>query len=91
MPTRQQWKKPRTFRYEVDSEDEFNVETGTIEAYSIHEARLKAKARTEKLGYKWKQRFGRGWMKDAIEGTQGWINSTDGKFSLWVYVPKPEK
>ena len=91
MPTRKKWKKPRTFKYEVDGGYQKGIlHSGVFKATSVTQARRKARQLTEKEGYNWGKKWCPGWLLNAIEGTQGWIGDNDHEpyLLLWVYVPK---
>ena len=90
MPTRQSWKNIRTFRYEIEGADNEIIKSGTLQAKSVKESRTKAKQITQQLGLTWEKNWKRGWMRDAIEGTQSSIGNNNRKPTriLWVYVPK---
>ena len=85
---RQEWKNPRTFQYDIDTGS--IIQSGTIKAKSIKEARTLARQTTHKIGYTWGKNWRTGWILNAIEGTQGWIGNNDDTptILLWVYVPK---
>ena len=83
---RKEWKNPRTFQYDIDTGN--IIQSGTIEAKSVKEARALARQTTHKIGYTWGKNWRTGWIQNAIEGTQGWIGNNDHAPTtlLWVYV-----
>ena len=59
---RQEWKNPRTFQYDIDTGS--IIQSGTIEAKSIKEARTLARQTTHKIGYTWGKNWRTGWIQN---------------------------
>ena len=83
---RQEWKNPRTFQYDIDTGS--IIQSGTIEAKSIKEARTLARQTTHKIGYTWGKTGEPDGYKTLSKAHKAGsvITTTNPTTLLWVYV-----